>query len=135
MQIAAAASANVGTHIATRRVACFETSHGPVVFGDPRAGAAIAMRSTALVQPSNGLGVLAPMLRCRDVHGLRAVMHDWVDPAIAPPSTNDSTPPRAPDEAIVIAAGCCGSAMLNSPSMPPGSSPTYTATSRTRPSG
>jgi len=38
------------------------------------------MQSTALVQPSSGLGVLAPMLRTRTVAELRDVMRDWVDP-------------------------------------------------------
>jgi penicillin amidase len=59
---------------------CYETSHGPVVFGDPATGAAIAMRSTALVESSAGLGVLAPMLRAHDVDELCEVMRAWVDP-------------------------------------------------------
>ena len=46
-------------------VDCFETPHGPVVFGDPASGHAISMRSTALAEPSTGLAVLLPMLRAR----------------------------------------------------------------------
>jgi penicillin amidase len=61
-------------------ISCYETEHGPVVFGDPAAGQVLAMQSTALVQPSSGLGVLAPMLRTRTVAELRDVMRDWVDP-------------------------------------------------------
>ena len=45
-------------------------------------------------------------------------MSSDVIPAIAPPSTKASTPPSAPDEAIVIAAGCSGSAIRSSPSIP-----------------
>jgi penicillin amidase len=61
-------------------ISCYETAHGPVVFGDPASGEVLAMQSTALVQPSRGLGVLAPMLRTRTVAELREVMRDWVDP-------------------------------------------------------
>lgn len=62
-------------------VECFDTAHGPVVFGDPATGVAIAMQSTALAQPSGGLSALAPMLRVRTVDELRDVMRVWVDPA------------------------------------------------------
>jgi penicillin amidase len=61
-------------------VECFETRHGPVVFGDPATGTAIAMQSTALAAPSSGLEVLAPMLRARDADELCEVMRDWIDP-------------------------------------------------------
>jgi penicillin amidase len=61
-------------------ISCYETAHGPVVFGDPASGEVLAMQSTALVQPSSGLGVLAPMLHTRTVGELREVMRDWVDP-------------------------------------------------------
>jgi penicillin amidase len=59
---------------------CFETHHGPVVFGDPATGIAIAMASTAIAEPSSGLAVLAPMLRARTVDELDDVMREWVDP-------------------------------------------------------
>ena len=59
---------------------CFETHHGPVVFGDPATGVAIAMASTAIAEPSTGLAVLAPMLRARTVDELDDVMREWVDP-------------------------------------------------------
>ncbi len=59
---------------------CFETHHGPVVFGDPASGRAIAMRSTAMAEPSSGLGVLVPMLRAGTVDELDSVMRAWVDP-------------------------------------------------------
>jgi penicillin amidase len=40
----------------------------------------MALRSTALVEPSTGLSVLAPMLTARDVDELDDVMAAWVDP-------------------------------------------------------
>jgi penicillin amidase len=61
-------------------VECFETQNGPVVFGDPATGAAIAMQSTALVAPSRGLEVLGPMLQVESADALCEVMRDWVDP-------------------------------------------------------
>jgi penicillin amidase len=61
-------------------IECFDTANGPVVFGDPSTGAAIAMQSTALLEPSPGLEVLAPMLQARNVDELREVMRAWVDP-------------------------------------------------------
>jgi len=61
-------------------VDCFETEHGPVLFGDPRSGTAISLRSTALTEPSSGLSVLLPMLRARTVAELDSVMRAWVDP-------------------------------------------------------
>lgn len=62
-------------------VACAETSHGPVLFGDPTHGVAVSLRSTALAQPSRGLSVVLPMLRATTVDELDAVLADWVDPA------------------------------------------------------
>jgi penicillin amidase len=59
---------------------CWETRHGPIVFGDPASGHAISMRSTALAEPSTGLAVVLPMLRARSVDELDAVMGSWVDP-------------------------------------------------------
>ena len=59
---------------------CFETHHGPVVFGDPGSGCAIAMRSTAITEPSTGLAVVVPMLRAGSVEELDDVMRAWVDP-------------------------------------------------------
>lgn len=61
-------------------VECFDTPNGPIAFGDPATGAAIAMQSTALIAQSPGLEVLAPMLRADTADGLRDVMRDWVDP-------------------------------------------------------
>lgn len=61
-------------------IECFTTPRGPIVFGDPTSGYAVALRSTALVQPSSGLGVLAPMLRAGSVDELGDVMRAWVDP-------------------------------------------------------
>jgi len=61
-------------------VECLETRHGPIVFGDPETGHGVALRSTALVEPSTGLSVLAPMLRATNVDELDEVMRAWVDP-------------------------------------------------------
>jgi len=59
---------------------CWETDHGPIVFGDPASGAAVALRSIALAEPSAGLSVVAPMLRATSVAELDDVMRSWVDP-------------------------------------------------------
>ncbi|MBM3672603.1 MAG: penicillin acylase family protein [Actinobacteria bacterium] len=61
-------------------IECFDTRHGPIVFGDPARGCAVALRATSLVEPSSGLSVIEPMLRARDIDGLDAVMRAWVDP-------------------------------------------------------
>ena len=61
-------------------IECFETERGPVIFGDPARGPVVVLRSTALVEPSTGLSVLAPMLSARDVDELDEVMRAWVDP-------------------------------------------------------
>jgi penicillin amidase len=59
---------------------CYETTHGPVLFGDPDTGIGIALRATALAEPSAGLAVVLPMLRARTVDELDEVMRAWVDP-------------------------------------------------------
>ena len=61
-------------------VACHETAHGPVLFGDPSTGVAVALRATALARPSRGLSVLLPMLCAATVDELDTVMAAWVDP-------------------------------------------------------
>ncbi len=61
-------------------VECIETRHGPIVFGDPGSGCAVALRSTALVEPSSTLAVIGPMLRAANVDELDDVLRDWVDP-------------------------------------------------------
>lgn len=62
------------------RVECRATRHGPVLFGDPDSGVAVALRATALARPSAGLSVLAPMLAAGSVVELDGVMRRWVDP-------------------------------------------------------
>ena len=59
---------------------CYETTHGPVLFGDPDTGIGIALRATALAEPSAGLAVVLPMLRAGTVDELDEVMRAWVDP-------------------------------------------------------
>jgi penicillin amidase len=61
-------------------IECYESAHGPVVFGDPRSGVAISLCSTALAEPSTGMSVLLPMLTARNVGELEDVMRGWVDP-------------------------------------------------------
>lgn len=61
-------------------IECYETPRGVVVFGDPLMGPSLALRSTALVDASSGLEVLAPMLRAQSVSELDDVMRNWVDP-------------------------------------------------------
>ena len=61
-------------------VECRTTAHGPLLFGNPDAGTAIALRATALARPSRGFSVLLPMLRAGTVDELDEVMRAWVDP-------------------------------------------------------
>lgn len=61
-------------------VHCYDTAHGPVLFGHPEAGIGIALRATALAEPSRGLAVVLPMLRARTVDELDDAMRPWVDP-------------------------------------------------------
>jgi penicillin G amidase len=61
-------------------VDCYTTPHGPVLFGDPDARVGIALRATALAEPSRGLAVVLPMLRARTVDELDDAMRPWVDP-------------------------------------------------------
>ncbi len=61
-------------------VACAETAHGPVLFGDPQHDVAVSLRSTALAQPSSGLSAVLPMLRAKSVDELDAALAAWVDP-------------------------------------------------------
>jgi penicillin G amidase len=61
-------------------VECVETRHGPIVFGEPASGHAIALRAPSLCTTSRGLSVVLPMLRARTVAELDAVMEHWVDP-------------------------------------------------------
>ena len=56
------------------------TRHGPVVVGDPRQGAGLALRFTALAQPDTGFESVLPMLRAGSVADLDESMRTWVDP-------------------------------------------------------
>jgi len=56
------------------------TPSGPVVFGDPAAGAAIAMRWTGIDAPNRTFDAFVPMLRARTVDELDEAMRPWVDP-------------------------------------------------------
>ncbi|MFW6074314.1 MAG: penicillin acylase family protein [Chloroflexota bacterium] len=64
----------------TEEVEIVETHHGPIVFGDPSSGAAIAYRYTATSEPNPGLQCFVPMLRARSVDEYDEAMRDWVEP-------------------------------------------------------
>lgn len=58
----------------------WRTRHGPIVHGDPRDGAAIALRYTATDRPCRAFEVLRPMLDARTVAELHESQRGWVDP-------------------------------------------------------
>ncbi|MDB5816464.1 MAG: penicillin amidase, partial [Rhizobacter sp.] len=55
----------------------FETAHGPVVSGDPRAGLAIALKSAQFLDSDRSIDCLLRMLRARDVQSLREATRGW----------------------------------------------------------
>lgn len=61
-------------------VELWRTRHGPIVHGNPRDGAAIALRYTATDRPCRGFETLRPMLAARTVHDLIEAQRPWVDP-------------------------------------------------------
>jgi len=56
------------------------TRHGTIVAGDPRGGAAVALRSTATDRPCGQWSALGPMVRSADVPELLETQRAWVDP-------------------------------------------------------
>ena len=62
------------------RIDVVVTRHGPVMFGDPNSGSAIAMRWTATDRPDTTLNCLVPMLRAKTVEEMDEAMRGWVDP-------------------------------------------------------
>lgn len=65
---------------APAEIETWRTVHGPIVHGDPRTGAAIALRYTATDRPCQGFEVLRPMLNARTVAELHETQRRWVDP-------------------------------------------------------
>ena len=61
-------------------ISCIRTPNGPVVHGDPREGKALSLRWTATEVPCEQFGVLAKMLRARNVEHLLEAQRGWVDP-------------------------------------------------------
>jgi penicillin amidase len=59
---------------------CWLTPNGPVVHGDPRAGAALSLRWTATDGPCEQFGVLRRMLLAGSVRELLDAQDGWVDP-------------------------------------------------------
>ena len=57
------------------------THHGPIAFGDPRRGHAVAFRYTSTADPNHTSEALLPMLRARSADELENAMRPWVDPA------------------------------------------------------
>lgn len=58
-------------------VEVFETSHGPVVSGDPRSGLGIALRSAQFLDSDRSIDCLLRMLRARNVQALREATRGW----------------------------------------------------------
>jgi penicillin amidase len=58
----------------------WRTRHGPVVHGDPRTGAAIALRYTATDRPCRAFEPFRPMLDAATVEELFEAQREWVDP-------------------------------------------------------
>jgi penicillin amidase len=58
----------------------WRTPRGPIVFGDPRSGSAIALRWTGADRPRRSLAGLGSMLRARTALELEDAMRDWVFP-------------------------------------------------------
>lgn len=56
------------------------TPRGPIVFGDPSSGRAIALRWTGADEPRRGLACLGSMLRARTALEMDEAMRDWVVP-------------------------------------------------------
>ncbi|MBI4729809.1 MAG: penicillin acylase family protein [Acidobacteria bacterium] len=56
------------------------TAHGPIVFGDPATGTAIALRWTGTDAPNRSLDAVLPMLEARSVGEMDEAMRPWVDP-------------------------------------------------------
>lgn len=61
-------------------VTCVRTPRGPIVFGDPDDGHAIALRWTGADEPRRGLACLGPMLRVRSAAEMDEAMREWVFP-------------------------------------------------------
>lgn len=64
----------------TETVDCFRTPNGPVVHGDPRAGAGLSLRWTATQEPCEQYGALTAMLKASSVEELLEAQRPWVDP-------------------------------------------------------
>jgi penicillin amidase len=65
---------------AAEEIEVWRTRHGPVVHGDPRTGAAIALRYTATDRPCRGFEPFRPMLDAMTVEELFEAQREWVDP-------------------------------------------------------
>ena len=66
--------------VGPRRIDVWRTAHGPLVFGDPREGQALALRYTAIDEPCRGFEVFRPMLGAATVEELFECQRGWVDP-------------------------------------------------------
>lgn len=58
----------------------YATHHGPIVFGDPAQGYAVALRYTATAAPNVTFDAFIPMLQAASVEEFEAAMRPWVDP-------------------------------------------------------
>jgi penicillin amidase len=56
------------------------TRHGPVLVGDPKRGAALALSYPAITEPNRTFDAVLPMLRARTVEELDEAKRPWVDP-------------------------------------------------------
>ena len=58
-------------------VEVLETHHGPVIAGDPRTGAAIALRSVQFAETDRSFDCMLPMMRAQRVDALFAATRGW----------------------------------------------------------
>ena len=70
--------------VESRDIKSVVTHHGPIIAGDPEAGAGVSFKYTATEGPESGApawtNTLLTMLRSGDAHELVESMRDWVDP-------------------------------------------------------
>ncbi len=58
----------------------YRTQHGPIIFGDPRSGSALAFRYTATDGPTQAFEAIRRMIDAKTVAELHETQRDWVDP-------------------------------------------------------
>lgn len=62
---------------ADESIECLETSHGPVILGNPADGSAITLRSVQFFETDNSFDCLPEMMRVASVEQLYKAVHPW----------------------------------------------------------